>query len=422
MAQINQKAADLVKEYLDMNGLKDPDGLVRYTHAVVAKYGDASSELACEMYDLTAEFEHANVPPAEPAPTATYQETAKAVYGSLKQSPTGAKVPGVAQRLTKQAAADTSMQNAIRDGAYWSWVPYGSETCAFCITLASQGYVKASKKVLSGNHATHIHANCKCEFVITFGNSTISGFDPDKYYDMYASHGGDIKSLRNDLDAQNRDKINAQKRDAYARRNITEREKGIDSKDKNIFTVDENMLKAKEYHDKFENLTEHKAVNESIYAESKQILTRRSGTAYEDIVAIDSRTGEKIAENLSSEKYGNTLRCGFSNEDMEKIDASCENFETIHNHPGSSIPSSDDIVKLFQRKKQSGSSIPCHNGKLYRVGKLKDAENVDKIAESIHNKVILENPNIDKSSIEYETSKQLIQNLLRKKYITFTER
>ena len=220
MAQINQKAADLVREYIDMNGLKDPDGLIRYTHAVVAKYGDASSELACEMYDLTAEFEHANVPPAEPAPTATYQETARAVYGSLKQSPTGAKVPGVAQRLTKQAAADTSMKNAIRDGAYWSWVPYGSETCAFCITLASQGYVKASKKALQGNHATHIHENCKCEFVITFGNAGIAGFDPQKYSDMYYSHGGDIKSLRNDLDAQNRDKINAQKREAYARRQV----------------------------------------------------------------------------------------------------------------------------------------------------------------------------------------------------------
>lgn len=110
------------------------------------------------------------------------------------------------------------MKNAIRDGAYWSWVPYGSETCAFCITLASQGYVKASKKVLQGNHATHIHENCKCEFVITFGNAGIAGFDPQKYSDMYYSHGGDINKMRRDLDAQNREKINAQKREAYARR------------------------------------------------------------------------------------------------------------------------------------------------------------------------------------------------------------
>ena len=53
------------------------------------------------------------------------------------------------------------LKNAVRDGAEWAWVPHG-DTCPFCITLASNGWQKASRKVLKGGHAEHIHANCDC--------------------------------------------------------------------------------------------------------------------------------------------------------------------------------------------------------------------------------------------------------------------
>lgn len=98
------------------------------------------------------------------------------------------------------------------------------DTCAFYITLASRGWQYASKRVLKGNHATHIHANCNCQFAIRFdGKSGVAGYDPDKYRRLYDNAEGrsskdKVNALRRERYAENKDKINAQKRVAYAQR------------------------------------------------------------------------------------------------------------------------------------------------------------------------------------------------------------
>ena len=61
-------------------------------------------------------------------------------------------------RMVKQAGADTTQKNAIRDGAEWAWVPHG-DACPFCRMLASNGWQIASKNLLKKGHAQHIHAN-----------------------------------------------------------------------------------------------------------------------------------------------------------------------------------------------------------------------------------------------------------------------
>lgn len=196
--------------------------LVDYAYAIATKYGEAAGTAACEMYDAVAILSKANVPPAVPAQTATYSETAKTVYGTINMNPS--VMPAAVGRLVKQAGADTTVQNAIRDGAEWAWIPNG-DTCAFCITLASQGWMPASKDQLNGNHAEHIHANCDCTFAIRFNSDTdVAGYDPDKYLRMYngADPGGTwkdkVNAMRRDIYAKNADKINAQKRSAYEKR------------------------------------------------------------------------------------------------------------------------------------------------------------------------------------------------------------
>lgn len=98
------------------------------------------------------------------------------------------------------------------------------DTCAFCITLASRGWQKASKAALKGGHAEHIHANCDCEYAVRFdGKSGVAGYDSDKYLKMYENaEGGSsqekINSMRRELEAGKRDEINARKREAYARK------------------------------------------------------------------------------------------------------------------------------------------------------------------------------------------------------------
>ncbi len=136
-------------------------------------------------------------------------------HGERHQEPK----PGRVSRLVKRAGADTTLKNAVRDGAEWAWVPHG-DTCPFCITLASNGWQKASSKVLKGGHADHIHANCDCEFAIRFDhNTTVAGYDPDKYLKQYRDAGGDINKMRRVNYAANKERINAQKRAAYAVKN-----------------------------------------------------------------------------------------------------------------------------------------------------------------------------------------------------------
>ena len=93
------------------------------------------------------------------------------------------------------------------------------DICAFCITLASRGWQRASEAALRGGHAEHIHANCDCEYAIRFdGYSTVAGYDPEKYLRQYRGTGSDVKTMRRMDYAKNREHINAQKRAAYAAR------------------------------------------------------------------------------------------------------------------------------------------------------------------------------------------------------------
>lgn len=220
LSRLNRKAGQLMRQYIDTHGTGDADALITYAAALVTKYGEGSAELACQMYDALAEAANAGVPAAEPAEPADYGEVARMVNATKSQNP--ANLPNGVSRLVKRAGADTTLKNAVRDGAEWAWVPHG-DTCPFCITLASNGWQKASSKVLKGGHADHIHANCDCEFAIRFDhNTTVAGYDPEKYLAQYNAAGGDINKMRRVNYAANKERINAQKRAAYAARRLRE--------------------------------------------------------------------------------------------------------------------------------------------------------------------------------------------------------
>ena len=210
LSKLNEKAGQQMAEYVAAHGTEDGPALIAYAHALVTKYGEGSAELACQMYDALAEASKANLPAAEPAATAEYGEVARMVNATKRQNP--ANLPNGVRRLVKRAGADTTLHNAIRDGAEWAWVPHG-DTCPFCIMLASNGWQKASAKLLKGGHAEHIHANCDCEFAVRFdGSTSVAGYDPEKYLRQYRAAGSDVNAMRRIDYAARKDVINAQKR------------------------------------------------------------------------------------------------------------------------------------------------------------------------------------------------------------------
>lgn len=221
LGAINQTAADAMQTWMDSNPGAELQELIYTAYLLSDRYGEAAASLACEMYDTTAAAQGVALPPAEPAPTASYQETAKAVTGTIKNRRN--TVPQTVGRLVKQAGADTMLRNAARDGAEWAWIPSG-DTCAFCLTLGSRGWQRQSKKAAK-SHAEHIHANCDCTYAVRFdGKSTVAGYNPDKLLKQYQAADGStpqekINAMRRAQYAENKDKINAQKRAAYDKRN-----------------------------------------------------------------------------------------------------------------------------------------------------------------------------------------------------------
>lgn len=209
LRQLSEKASKLMEGEIQAVGTDTPEAmerLVRYGYGLATKYGEGASALASEMYEALAELSGKAVPPAVPAPTAKYGEVAKAVYGTKLQSDKPEVMAGSIGRLVKMAGVDTMQQNALRDGAEWAWIPSG-DTCAFCLTLASRGWQRASKKAIKNGHAEHVHANCDCTYAIRFSSDVdVEGYDPEALKSMYDEAEG----------ATPNDKINYLRRQFYA--------------------------------------------------------------------------------------------------------------------------------------------------------------------------------------------------------------
>lgn len=224
LASISEKASKEMGVWIASKGgttAIEFDELIAYAYALTKKYGEASASLSALMYDAIADLSNAAVPAAEVAETATMGEVAKSIYGAASFSQNDDYISGVVGRLVKQAGADTTMQNAIRDGAEWAWISDG-DACTFCELLSANGWQNASKAVMNGNHAEHIHSNCTCQFVVRFNSNTnVQGYHPntDLYYDTEGyTMQEKANTLRRAKYQREKDQINEQKRIAYAKR------------------------------------------------------------------------------------------------------------------------------------------------------------------------------------------------------------
>ncbi|WP_270541386.1 VG15 protein [Coprococcus sp. AF102-57] len=296
MSQISQKAADLMQSWVQKNGLENDKALLDYAYALSQHYGQAIGALSCQMYEATAAAQGVIVPTAEVADLPDYGEVAKAVKGTKKQSPNN--IPGTLARLVKQVGADTTLKNAERDGAQFAWVPHG-DTCAFCIALASRGWQYKSKKAMRNGHAEHIHAHCDCEYAVRFdGKSTVAGYDPDKYLEEYYDANGDINEMRRKRYVQNKDVINARKRELYASKKAEKLEKlrrsdilisGARITDLNSAEADEF---AEMYYEEIRHFsTDSKKIADNLGKEESDIRKIKA-YLFEDDSLIDPDTGE----------------------------------------------------------------------------------------------------------------------------------
>ena len=224
MSLISEKAASEMNAWIMAQGgyeMIEFEAAINYAFKLTTKYGEASASLSALMYDAMAEASGAAVPVATVAETATLGEVSKAIYGASGFSQNNDYISGVVGRLVKQAGADTTLQNARRDGAEFAWISVG-DTCAFCELLSANGWQHASKETIKGNHAEHIHSNCDCQFMVRFNDdTTVEGYKPNTK--LYAETEGrtmeeKANTIRRANYAKNKAEINEQKRIAYAKR------------------------------------------------------------------------------------------------------------------------------------------------------------------------------------------------------------
>ena len=354
LAKLNKKAGQLMADYIAAHGTGDTDALIAYAHALVTKYGEGSAELACQMYDALAAAAKAGVPAAEPAQPASYGEIARMVQATKASPP---QMQRGVSRLVKRAGADTTLKNALRDGAEFAWVPQG-DTCAFCLTLASRGWQKASQAAIKGGHAEHIHANCDCEYAIRFdGRSTVAGYDPDKYLRQYRAAGSDVNALRRVNYAKNRERINAQKRAAYALRQKNRGQKVAITD----IAIQKVPLVAP-------NGADHQTAF-FIQETHKELLrfAQKQNDSNEVACLLDLTTGEKLdfvkGDQISVDIEGDAASYHWLRHSPEKSLMLC------HNHPGQSYFSDSDLVLFLEHGDIGTLSIVTNQGKVWTISK-----------------------------------------------------
>ena len=189
----------------------------------------------------------------------------------------------------------------------------------------------------------------------------------------------------------------------------------------NSYRVDYELVNSKAYHDKFEGLTQHKSVNEGLYRVSAKILEHRSGTPYEDIAMLDAHTGEILVENNSA--MGDMkFKSGLTHTQAERLNDMGRSFEILHNHPNSSPPSLNDIEWLFNRPLAVASNIICHDGTLYRMGKLKAIDAVAELLKIAFDDLQKRNQDWSRVQLEYAVVNDVVKTFCRRGYLEYVKR
>lgn len=147
--------------------------------AYTARFYDEARALSAPSEAYSAEAVSGRVPEATDG---AIRGIVQIIVDGHPWSTFAGKVLDRADYEIKRSANRCAIANADRDPAKprWARVPTGSETCGFCIMLASRGYDYLRKE-----SADHAHPNCDCRVVPRFGEGSIEGYEPEYYEDIY---------------------------------------------------------------------------------------------------------------------------------------------------------------------------------------------------------------------------------------------
>lgn len=178
---------------IEYEGIADlRDKVIAILEPVCAASSDAAAAYAANFYDEVRELEIGHPLGAQAISAYSAEATAGAVRAMVQIIVDGGpwerfarKVADRADYEVKRSAGECVKANAARDPLRprWARVPSGTETCNFCIMLASRGFVYTSEIAASEKkEGGHYHPNCDCRIVPGFEGMQVEGYDPDALY------------------------------------------------------------------------------------------------------------------------------------------------------------------------------------------------------------------------------------------------
>lgn len=236
-------------------------------------------------------------------------------------------------------------------------------TCDRCGSL--DGSVFDTDKAVEGENFPPIHPRCRCVTIMADVNLTSRiARDPLTGENYKVDGSMTFDEWKSGLTDEQRNALkyvaNAEKRGIIkARSGSVALENQRYGRNK-VTLVNKTYIESGEYKRKFDNISENKAVNKTLYDCAKAALKHRSGTKFEDMYWIDGNTGEIIASALNEKETSGVAKSKRRN----KVLARYGNIYAIHSHPASMPPSATDFNCFFEQG-YSKAFVACHDGTLY---------------------------------------------------------
>lgn len=152
---------------------------------VLERYGNMSATLAADFFDVQAAELNLARPRTVMAAAVNERQATARLGWALSTPDQSGNLSVLLDELVKQPYRDTLANSASASGAGFARVPSGSETCAFCLMLASRGAVYRSAKTAGDGH--RYHGKCDCvPTLVRDERDYPKGYDPGALSDVYS--------------------------------------------------------------------------------------------------------------------------------------------------------------------------------------------------------------------------------------------
>lgn len=153
------------------------DALERFWPALLEQFGEVTATLAADRFEELTGLPATMVRPVDPdRANARMRWALGPLFGD--DGDAQARLDLLTDELVKQPGRSTMVASARDNKVRYARVPTGSETCSFCLMLASRGFIYHSDRRAAD--MPKAHGACDCRIAVE--GEDVGGYDPDALY------------------------------------------------------------------------------------------------------------------------------------------------------------------------------------------------------------------------------------------------